>query len=575
MQTPPPREPSVGKTDTLGVVEKEREVRQASVLPSPKRSSRANGDSLGRYFSHLATGREKVLTVKTDLYTANISTKGGLIKKWELSRYQSWDGHPVQMVDPDRDGDLGLLFLSSDGKEIRTRSLYFDSDYTNGSRVELTGDQTFTATLVLAISGTQRILKKLTFKNGTYDLSAEIELYNLADVISNFEYQVTWETGIRYAEQNSIDESSFAMAYAYSGGELAEVDATSFEETAKRDINGATSWVAMRNKYFATALIAADGLSQGAYLEGYKVPQPDKGEKEEYSMSLKMPFKGMLAEKAKITIFLGPLDFDIITGYEIALDQIISLGATWIIRPISEYVMIPLFNLLHFFIPNYGIVIIVFSIIIKVVLHPLSKTTMKSMRKMQALQPMMNELREKYKDDPQKMNQQVMNLYKEYGVNPAAGCVPLILQMPILFALYSVFRSAIELRQAGFVWWMSDLSVPDEAFVLPSPVPLLGIQSISGLALAMGITMFIQQKMTVTDPRQKAMVWMMPIMMTIIFNGLPAGLNLYYFVFNLLSIAQQAWLSKHHGSEPLRKVEKKAAGGLMGRLTKQLPKVRR
>ena len=177
---------------------------------------------------------------------------------------------------------------------------------------------------------------------------------------------------------------------------------------------------------------------------------------------------------------------------------------------------------------------------------------------MQALTPMMNEIREKYKDDPQKMNQQIMNLYKEYGVNPAAGCLPLLLQMPILFALYAVFRSSIELRQASFIGWITDLSIPDAIVHLPFTIPFFGITEVSGLALAMGVTMFVQQKMTVTDPRQKAMVWMMPILMTLMFNSLPSGLNLYYFVFNLLSIGQQMWINKQHGNEPLRKVEQKS-----------------
>ncbi len=188
-----------------------------------------------------------------------------------------------------------------------------------------------------------------------------------------------------------------------------------------------------------------------------------------------------------------------------------SLGAAWIIRPIAEYVMMPLFQFVHFFIPNYGIVIIVFSLIIKVVLYPLTKSSMTSMRKMQALQPMMEELREKHKDDPQKMNEQVMRLYKEYGVNPAGGCLPMILQLPILYALWAVFRSTIELRQAPFFGWIHDLSVPDVIATLPFPIPFFNITELSGLALLMGITMFVQQKMAVKDPRQKAMVWLMPI----------------------------------------------------------------
>jgi YidC/Oxa1 family membrane protein insertase len=199
---------------------------------------------------------------------------------------------------------------------------------------------------------------------------------------------------------------------------------------------------------------------------------------------------------------------------------------------------------------------------------------MKSMRKMQALQPLMTEIREKHKDDPEKMNQQIMNLYKEYGVNPAAGCLPLLLQMPILFALYQVFRSSIELRQANFVWWINDLSIPDTVLHLPFTIPLFGISQISGIVIAMGVTMFVQQKMTPADPRNKAMVWLMPLMFTLMFNGLPAGLNLYYFVFNILSIGQQYLFNKKHRDEPLRKVDPKKAGGFLAKLTKDLPKMR-
>jgi YidC/Oxa1 family membrane protein insertase len=186
---------------------------------------------------------------------------------------------------------------------------------------------------------------------------------------------------------------------------------------------------------------------------------------------------------------------------------------------------------------------------------------MKSMKKMQALQPMMEEIRQKHKDDPQKMNTAIMNMYREYGVNPAGGCLPLLLQFPILIALYNVFIGAIELRQAEFVWWINDLSVPDVLFTLPFKIPIFGIQGVSGLALFMGITMFIQQKMTIKDPRQKMLVWLMPILFTLLFNNFPSGLNLYYFVFNLLSIIQQYYINKQHDGEPLKKVEPKKRRG--------------
>jgi len=267
----------------------------------------------------------------------------------------------------------------------------------------------------------------------------------------------------------------------------------------------------------------------------------------------------------------------VIKAYGVELERIMRFGLEWIIRPIAVYFMLPIFTFLHDFIPNYGLVIIVFTILIRGLLYPLTHSSMKSMKKMQALQPMMMELKEKYKEDPQRMNREVMKLYKEYGVNPASGCLLLLPQLPILYALYMVFRAAIELRQSAFVLWIDDLSRPDILVHLPFTIPLLGFSALSGLALFMGITMFIQQKMSIKDPRQKMMVWFLPLMMTWIFNSLPSGLNLYYSVFNVLAIAQQVWITKHGGGQTvLRKVndsKRKGPKGVFGRIT--VPKLKR
>jgi YidC/Oxa1 family membrane protein insertase len=473
-------------------------------------------------------------------------------------------------------GDLSLLFLSKEGKQINTRDLFFDASYSPWKRVELKDDETFVVELALPVGEGKRIVKRLAFRNRAYTFDAEFDFQNMGDVISGFEYQVVWEHALPYAEHNSIDESHYAMAYALSGGELTELDAAGEGEKSHKDITGNTDWVAARNKYFAVAVMSSSPESQGAYMEGTRKSQPDHGVQETYAIALKMPYRGTPNERSKVTVFLGPLDFTLVRSLDRGLDQIMSLGAAWIIRPITQYALMPLFNFLHLFIVNWGLVIIVFSIIIKVALHPLTKSSMTSMKKMQKLQPMMNEIREKYKDNPEQMNKAIMNLYREYGVNPAGGCLPLLLQMPILYALYNVFSSTIQLRQAHFVGWITDLSVPDTIVHLPFKLPLFGMDQLSGLALAMSITMFIQQKQTVTDPRQKAMVWMMPIMMFLIFNNLPSGLNLYYFVFNLLSIGQQMWMNKKDGNEPLRKVDpKKARRGLIGRLAQNMPDVKR
>lgn len=560
LMAPPPR-------DTSPAVEQRQVQRPTSSLPQ---------EGFGEFFSTRLTGTEDILVINTDLYTAEITTKGGLIRKWELTKYKTWNQYPVQLVDLKAGGDLSLEFLSRDGKLINTRYLYFDARFPATRTVTLNSEQSFTVDLVLPIRDGKRITKRLTFVNGKYEFGAEFIFENVADVISGFEYEVKWETGLPYAEQNSVDESHSAMAYSLSGGEVTEVDAASETEPVKRDHEGVTDWVAARNKYFAAALMPEAGMSGGFIIEGTRVPQPDRGVKENYSLALKMPFRQTPRENAKLNVFLGPLDFSLIKSMGNDLDRIMSLGPAWIIRPITVYILIPLFNFLHLFIANWGVVIIVFSMIIKVALHPLTRTSMKSMKKMQQLQPMMNEIREKHKDNPEQMNRAIMNLYKDYGVNPAGGCLPLLLQMPILYALYSVFSSTIQLRQAEFVWWITDLSIPDSIVHLPFTLPLFGMNQLSGLALAMCITMFIQQKQTITDPRQKAMIYMMPVLMLLIFNSLPSGLNLYYFVFNLLSIAQQAWINKQHADEPLRKVDpKKAQGGLMGRLAKNLPDLKK
>ena len=548
-----------------------------AAAPAPKIvEQEEQKDSLGRFFSAAGKGVEKIFIVETEEYRAEITTKGGLVRKWEMKNYKTWDGEPVELVNFTKGGDFSLLFNSSDGKLINTRNLFFQCSMVPWERTVLKGDDSLTIELSVSSTTGGRIIKTFTFRNGKYSFESRIRFERMGDIVSGFEYQLVWENGLPYAEHNSVDESSSAMAYAYSGGELAEIDATHHTEPVKQSVSGLTEWVATRNKYFALAIIPVDVKSQGAYLEGLAHPLPNNGVKEDYSIGLRMPFKGSDEEQARFTVFLGPLDYDIVRTYSSNLDQIMSLGAAWIIRPISEWVMIPLFRFLRWFIPNYGVVIIIFSIIIKVGLHPLTKTSMKSMKRMQALQPMMEEIRTKYKDDPQKMNKQIMQLYKDYGVNPAGGCLPILLQLPILYALWAVFRSAIELRQASFVWWITDLSVPDVLVRLPFRLPLFGIEDVSGLALLMGITMFVQQKMTVKDPRQKMMVWFMPIMLTLLFNSFPSGLNLYYFVFNVLSIGQQMWINKQHGSEPLRKVEgKKKSGGFMSRITRDLPRMGR
>lgn len=532
------------------------------------------GDRTGRFFRGRDTGKERIIVVETDLFRAELTTRGAAIRTWELKQHRTWDNHPIQMVDRTA-GDFGLLFGTMDGKTLASRDLLFDAPV-NARDVRLDENNfEFEIIFVLPASNGGSLRKSYRFRNDTHGADVRYELVNLTSVVSNYEYQITWDHGVPFAERNSVDEAGFAAAYASAGSELTEIDAGSLTEPVTRSLSGKVDWVATRNKYFGVAVIPISPAPEGAVLEGHRTAAPDQGVVEHYSIAVRMPFTASAVETASVRLFIGPLDIDVLRSYGVGLESTMSLGWAWLIRPIAEWVFLPLFRGIHYFIPNWGIVIILFSIIVKILLHPLTKSSMKSMKKMQALQPMMEEIKEKYKDDPTKMNQAVMNLYKEYGVNPAGGCLPILLQLPIMYALYAMFRSVIDLRHAEFVGWITDLSVPDVLVTLPFHLPLFGFSEVSGIALLMGITMFVQQKMSVKDPRQKMMVWMMPIMMTLVFNSFPSGLNLYYAVFNVLSIGQQMWTNRRDG-EPLRKVEpkKKRSGGIF-RYAKDMPRLKR
>jgi YidC/Oxa1 family membrane protein insertase len=285
--------------------------------------------------------------------------------------------------------------------------------------------------------------------------------------------------------------------------------------------------VATRSKYFLASLVPLSKAGSGFKAEGIrevKYLQNKKLEKKKISVSLEIPISGDSLQD-RFMVYIGPIDYHVLKNYKIGLENLVDLG--WkIIKPFSLAVLWVFVNL-HKVIPNYGLVIIVFTILIKILFHPLTHKSVTSAAKMQNLQPKMAALKEKYKKDPQRMNQEIMKLYKDEKVNPFGGCLPLLLQMPLFYGLFVVFRSTIELRGANFIFWLNDLSQMDKYYVLP---------------VIMAVTMFWQQKMTIKDPKQMAMVYMMPILFFFLFKSFPAGLTLYWTFFNILSLIEQYYI---------------------------------
>ena len=567
--------------DTANVNKEQPEIKNSKDGKENEQVQKSDTLDTGKFFS-LSGGEGEIITVETDEAIYEISSKGANFHKIYLKKFNNWyslnandDGdyykNSIQLINYSLGNSYDLSFVSADGKAINTSNFIFEKDF-SGRHKKVSGTDSLTIAFRFNVNEDSYIEKSFTFYGDRYSISSGITLKGMNNLISDNTYDILWENGIRFVEENSTNEANYSNSSVYYGDEQVIFDAESDGSKTGKDFNGRVDWVAVRDKYFAAVIIPQDpGQVDGAYLEGYRKPTKNQGMHEFYDVRLMVPFRNTDIEKKTFTLFIGPVDYEKLQHLGHNLRALIDFGSffglKFIVRPIAEYVLLPLFNFLHLFIPNYGFVIIVFSLIIKFVLYPLTKTSYKSMKKMQLLQPKISELKEKLKDDPQKLNKETMKLYQTYGVNPAGGCLPMVLQMPIFIALWGLFQSAIELRQQPFMLWIKDLSNPDVIYNLGFKLPLFGVQQISGLALLMGITTFVQQKMTMKDPKQKAMVYVMPVMLTILFMSFPSGLNLYYFMFNVFSIAQQYYINHTHDDmklEPVKDPGKKK--GFMAKL---------
>lgn len=490
----------------------------------------------------------KHLIIENKYIRAKWSTEqGGNPVYWELKHYGYYKGGNVNLIDHN---GLALTFMNKDGKEIDLNQFNMFADFADGQTINLeeSGDSVYVFQFYLPVQD-GKIVKTIRFYPDKYSVDVEVVFDNLQNYVINRKYGILWKNGLPPTEENIHDDLSYSRAFVYMAEELEGFDAN--DKYREESFKGRVDWVAVRTKYFLSAIVP--GVPEhtiGATLGGVKTKENGQ-EHKRFLAALEAEYQPVARYSDRFTVYLGPLDYYIIKKYGVNL-QVLVMNKDWyerLFRPIS-LIIIPAFKFLYRFIPNYGFVIIVFSILIKLILYPLTKKSYQSMSEMQYLQPKMNELREKYKNDPQRLNREMMKLYKEHGVNPLGGCLPTLLQMPLLFALFIVFRSTIQLRGQPFIGWITDLSRPDK-LPLGVHLPLLG-DNIHVLPILMGLTMIWQSKISMTDPKQKMMVYFMPIFMIFIFYSLPSGLNLYYAVFNLLSMIQTHYIKKkmHPNGQP-------------------------
>jgi len=468
----------------------------------------------------IAADREDLIRLDTSLYEAVWSNKGGVLTSWKLRRHKN-----------EKKEDLDLVPLTAKAAGVFPFALYDESPdavkaglagiassaynkafyKVTGSSQQVKDGQKAELRFSYADGKGLEVEKQFTFYGGRYDFDMSVTIRRNGQPVDP---KVLWGPGIGNPSENELKQSfgSGGGATVLAAGKLFRADEKKYnpEQSAFNFVN----WAAYDDNYFAAMFLpAAAGAGTAAFLK------TDVENKVAYFF---------LAAANPGRAFVGPKDFDALTAFGHDAKKIVRFGFFGFI---AEILFVTL-KFIHKYVPNWGFAIIILTFIIKVLFFPLTYSSTKSMAKMADLQPKIKALRAKYKKSKtdiaqrREMNEEMMKLYKENGVNPAGGCLPLLLQIPVFFGLFSLLRAAIELRQSPWIFWIKDLSIKDPTYITP---------------LLMGATQFITQKMTPTtaDPSQAKMMLIMPVVMTFFFMNFQSGLVLYWLTSNVLQIGQQ------------------------------------
>jgi YidC/Oxa1 family membrane protein insertase len=499
-----------------------------------------------------ASGEEsRQITIVSPLYEITLSTAGAEVVSAKLLRYQTED-KPVELVAQNADwthsrmmnltleGQTAAIPLSGVGFTAQVAGV--GNALHDGARV--TVDPARGATEIVfraARNGGGAIERYYRFYADRYDFDAGVR-FSTADFPDITGVAWGLGPGLRSTETNVRDDQQNFRAAVKLGEEIHRLKPGHFDKNEKEEYSGTLGWASVQTKYFMVALIP---------------PEPTRatvsvtGSKKDFRVSESVTLPAVTRQGSidqSVRLYMGPLEYKILGQLDVGLDKNIEMG--WrLIRPVSWVVLWSL-TWMYRFIPNYGLVIIIISVLTKVLFYRLTHKSFKSMKEMQALQPKIQALKEKYGDDRQKLSQETMKMYKEAGVNPLGGCLPMLLQMPVFIALFNVLRYTIELRRAPFVGWIDDLSQQDVLFTLPVSLPLIG-NAFSLLPILMGVSMFVQTKIggsltgsPGTQSTPKGFNTMLPIVFTFLFYKMPSGLVIYWIINTVLSVAQQYYIHR-------------------------------
>ncbi|MCD4742547.1 MAG: membrane protein insertase YidC [Desulfobacteraceae bacterium] len=476
----------------------------------------------------------RTISVATPLYNISLSEYGATVTSFTLNNYNETNKKDSLLKElVHKEIKQGLFKLSLQGRSIPNfESAVFKADIFKDETILNSGDKKISFTWT---SQDGVIFEKIfTFYADTYLIDCDIVIKNGGQMSLNDSLGISVAG---YMDKAAEKEARFTFAgpIGLVSEELQEISKDDIED--KDTYNGSIAWAGYTGRYFLSCVIPDEPVNGEL-----KVTNLNDVLTATFYHPMERIDPGKMTT-IPLSYFMGPKSLTILKQAKSSLTEAVNFGwFTILAKP-----LLITMNYIYKILPNYGVAIILLTVLIKILLWPLGTKSYKSMNEMKKVQPLMQEIREKYKDDKQKMNKEVMALYKTYKVNPVSGCLPMLAQMPIFFALYRMLYQAIELRHAPFMGWIQDLSAPDRLFNFGFSIPFMQEPyGIPLLTIIMGATFFLQQKMTPTagDPMQAKMMMLMPIFMTVIFINFPAGLVLYFFANNIISMGQQYYIQK-------------------------------
>lgn len=482
-----------------------------------------------------------VLTLSNDKMEIAFTTRGAQPYSVKLLDYVKYDSSSLYLIPPQASEFNVNVFA---GESVDTKEFVFD--------VAEVSDSSIVMRLPFAQGG--YIQQKYVLSQGSYMVHNELSFVGMDSVIPSrvSSVDLNWKTVVPRLEKGYKNEKQYSKIDYYVPGEKSPEDMGNGKNESKR-LDAKFDWVAFQQQFFSSILTAPEGFESGEFGVEY-FPEDDVDRNLMTCSAHARAGVDMMKAGDKVIPFdfyFGPNHYHTLKSYDRKYEKIIPLGG-WLVGWISRFIIIPCFDLLGRFISNYGLIILIMTILLKIVISPLTIKSYMSSAKMSALKPEMDKINEKYpkQEDAMKKQQATMELYQRAGVKPLGGCLPMLLQFPILWAMFRFFPASIELRQKSFLW-ADDLSAYDSIWDFGFNIPLFG-DHLSLFALLMAVSMFLYSKMTSSqmsnDPQMASMkfmsVWLMPIMMLFICNNLSSGLSYYYFISNLLTMLQTFIIKK-------------------------------